>query len=293
LGNLDFQAALTYGYEVHYRGFDDVAEEMEWHPHLLAARGHLERRFMAALLAEVPPPSQAAVRVPVARGLRDLVERESRGPSLSEYLLKSATAAQFREFLVQRSLYHLKEADPHTWVIPRLSGESKAALIAIQTDEYGNGTLARMHSSLFAQAMRSLDLDDRYGTYWGDLLPETHATVNFMSLLGLHRKHRGAAVGHLAALEMTSTQPNRRYGNGLRRLGYGAPATAFFDEHVEADAVHEQLAAVDMCGALVRSEPRLHSHVLWGAMCCLRLDQAAGEALLDRWFRAGSSGVAS
>ena len=150
-----------------------------------------------------------------------------------------------------------------------------------------------MHSSLFAQAMRALDLNDRDGTYWADLLAETHAAVNLMSLFGLHRRHRGAAVGHLAALEMTSTQPNRRYGNGLRRLGYGPRATAFFDEHVEADAVHEQIAAVDMCGNLVRSEPDLHADVLWGAMCCLRLDQAAGEALLGRWISASTSGMAS
>jgi hypothetical protein len=226
--------------------------------------------------------------VSVDHGLRQLIEQEDQGPSLSQYLLKSATIAQFREFLAQRSLYHLKEADPHTWVIPRLAGASKAALISIQADEYGSGTLAHMHSSLFAQAMRALDLDDRYGAYWADLLPETHAAVNLMSLFGLHRQYRGEAVGHLAALEMTSTQPNRRYGNGLRRLGYGARATAFFDEHVEADAVHEQIAAVDMCGNLVRSEPDLHAPVLWGAMCCLRLDQVAGEALLSRWVRAGA-----
>ena len=40
-----------------------------------------------------------------------------------------------------------------------------------------------------------------------------------MSLFGLHRRLRGALVGHLAAFEMTSSIPNRRYGDGLRRLG--------------------------------------------------------------------------
>ena len=29
----------------------------------------------------------------------------------------------------------------------------------------------------------------------------------------------------------------------------------FYDEHVEADAVHEQIASVDMCGSLVAEEP--------------------------------------
>ena len=63
-----------------------------------------------------------------------------------------------------------------------------------------------------------------------------------MSLFGLHRRWRGAALGHLAAVEMTSSEPSRRYSAGLRRLGFDERVTVFYDEHVEADAVHEQIA---------------------------------------------------
>src|SRR6201999_1753425 len=91
------------------------------------------------------------------------------------------------------------------------------------------------------------------------------ATVNLMSLFGLHRRLRGAIVGHLALFEMTSSIPNRRYANGLRRLGFDADATAFYDEHVVADAVHENVAAVDLAGGLARQQPELAADVLWGA----------------------------
>ena len=56
---------------------------------------------------------------------------------------------------------------------------------------------------------------------------------------------------------MTSSEPSRRYSAGLRRLGFDERATVFYDEHVEADAVHEQIASVDMCGSLVAEEPAL------------------------------------
>jgi carboxylate-amine ligase len=69
-----------------------------------------------------------------------------------------------------------------------------------------------------------------------------------MSRCGLHRRLRGAIVGHLAVFEMTSSVPNRRYATGLRRLGLGEDATTFFDVHVLADAVHESVAAVDLAG---------------------------------------------
>jgi hypothetical protein len=283
LHDLDFQCALSCCYEMHYRGFTDVDDALEWSPRFVAVQGILEARFGSALCAAAPCPGGEIGELPVHEGLRELIVAEAEGPSLSGYLLKRGSRREFQEFLVQRSLYHLKEADPHTWQIPRLAGAAKAALITIQSDEYGNGQLHHMHASLFAQTMRALNLNDTYGFYWAEALPETHAAVNVMSFFGLHRKRRGALVGHLAALEMTSTGPNRRYGNGLRRLGYGPAATAFFDEHVEADAVHEQLAAIDLCGSLVRAEPELHRDVLWGARCCLALDKAAGTALLHRW----------
>jgi hypothetical protein len=110
-------------------------------------------------------------------------------------------------------------ADPHTWAIPRLSGASKAALVEIQADEYGGGRVEQMHSELFRATMRGLDLNDSYGAYLEWVPAITLAISNTMSLFGLHRRHLGALLGHLAAFEMTSSAPNYRYSLGLRRLG--------------------------------------------------------------------------
>jgi hypothetical protein len=96
----------------------------------------------------------------------------------------------------------------------------------------------------------------------------------------LHRRLRGALCGHLAAFEMTSSLPAKRYVSGMQRLGLGRDAWLFFDEHVEADAVHEQIAARDLCGGLLDDEPDLAADVLLGASVCLGLDaRAAGHTL--------------
>jgi hypothetical protein len=127
-------------------------------------------------------------------------------------------------------------------------------MVEIQADEYGGGAPERMHSELFAGLMRSLGLDATYGALWNEAPAAPFASVNTISLFGLHRRWRGAALGHLAAVEMTSSEPSRRYSAGLRRLGFDERVTVFYDEHVEADAVHEQIAAVNMCGSLVAEE---------------------------------------
>jgi hypothetical protein len=210
-------------------------------------------------------------------------------PSLSGYLRGRATREQFREFVTHRSVYHLREADPHTFTIPRLAGAAKAALIEIQIDEYGGGVAAKMHQELFKRTMSWFDLDLTYGAYVDSVGTATLANNNVMSLFGLHRRNRGALLGHLAAYEMTSTVPNRNYGNGLRRLGGDAGATAFYDEHVEADAVHEQIAAHDLCGSFAAAEPELAGDVLFGARAALALDARWAESLLTAWAEGRSS----
>jgi len=197
---------------------------------------------------------------------------------------------QFGEFVAHRSIYHLKEADPHSWAIPRIGGRAKAALIEIQADEYGGGKFERMHSELFRTMMRDLGLDDTYGAFVDRVPAVTLAVSNTMSLFGLHRRWTPSLLGHLAAIEMTSSLPNRRYGNGLRRLGYDAQRTRFYDEHVEADAVHEQIAAHDLCGGYAHDHPETTGDILFGAACALAVDNVMAAYLLDRW-REGSSAL--
>jgi hypothetical protein len=276
----DLQIALAACYELHYRGFDGVSEDWEWDPQLLRLRARLEQRHLDALREAVGPMSVSAESVD--RQLAALIAADD-GPSLSSFMAKHGTLEQWREYLTLRSVYHLKEGDPHTFAIPRLSGRAKAAMVEIQADEYGGGSPQRMHSELFAGLLRHLDLDATYGALWDEAPAAAFASVNTMSLFGLHRRWRGAALGHLACVEMTSSEPSRRYSAGLRRLGFDERVTVFYDEHVEADAVHEQIASVDMCGSLVAEEPDLLPDVLFGAACSLAMDGVAAEHLLGAW----------
>jgi hypothetical protein len=279
LGDEDLQLALWVLFELHYRGFDDAAAWWEWQPEAIALRRALEQSLLGALRRDVAVP---ASNRPVAQRLRDLVDADD-GPPLSKYLQVDADRRQFVEFAIHRSLYQLKEADPHSWALPRLSGRAKAALVEIQADEYGGGDLARMHSELYRKLLRGLGLDDSYGHYVDAVPAITLALSNVMSLFGLRRALRGALVGHLAAYEMTSSAPCRRYGKGLRRLGGDDTACDFFDEHVTADALHEQLAAHDLCGGLAEDEPELADDIAFGAAACLHVDTRFAEHVLSRW----------
>jgi hypothetical protein len=284
----DLQLALYLCYELHYRGLPGVADAWEWEPSLLALRRDLEQCFEDALHAAVPRPPAPPRPEEMDLALRAIADG-SDAPSLSRYIERHASLEQVLEFVAHRSAYQLKEADPHSWALPRLYGPPKAAMVQIQADEYGGGVTERIHAKLFADTMEELGLDARYGAYVDHLPAVTLATVNLMSLFGLHRRWRGAIVGHLALFEMESSVPNRRYAGGLRRLGCSERARAFFDEHVMADAIHESVAAVDLAGGLARQQPDLTCDILWGAATLVALDDRFAQRTLDAWEHGVSS----
>jgi hypothetical protein len=283
----DLQLALYVAYELHYTGIAGVDEAWEWRPSLIGFRAALERPFEEAVAELVEPASEEELRS-VPESLQRIVA-EDPGPPLSRFMETQGTLEQMLEHVVHRSAYQLKEADPHSWAIPRLSPRPKAALLEVQADEYGGGSSERMHSVLFAKTMTALGLDSAYGAYLDQLPGVTLATVNLISGFGLHRRRRGALVGHLAGFEMTSSIPNRRYGNALRRLGFGREATHFYDEHVEADAVHENIAAWDLAGGLAAEEPQVAADILFGARALLQVEARWATHLIEAWERGDTS----
>ncbi|MGF3054982.1 iron-containing redox enzyme family protein [Microbacterium sp. YY-01] len=287
----DLHTALYVLYASMYGSFDALDAALEWHPKLIAVRCELEARFEHDLRAEVGRPGAEEVAPTldaVARALFAMTGADS-GPSLSRYVAKKANADQVREFLIQRSVYTLREADPHSWAIPRLQGRPKAALVEVQADEYGGGRPDRVHATLFAIAMEGAGLTSTYGAYVDDVPAITLANHNMMSMFGLQRRLIGAIAGHLAAFEMTSSIPNRLYADGMRRLGFSSAVTDYFDEHVEADAVHEQIAGRDLAGSLVEDRPELRDDVLFGAAACLYMDGCVGRHILQAWEHGASS----
>ena len=295
----ELHLALYCLYELHYRGFPEVPSEWEWEPSLLRLRRVLEHRFEANL-GGVLGGSAGAVPdegfgMDEGFGVDEVVEAlvalatGDGGPSLSEWVRDHASLPHLRELFKHRTAYQLKEADPHTWAIPRLEGRAKAVLTAIQADEYGNGRDAAMHSTLFERTLDAVGLDSTPNAYLDQIPGWTLATTNLISLFGLHRRLRGCLVGHLALFEMTSIGPMGRYAAALQRLGLPAGAGRFFEVHVEADEIHQRMATDGMVAGFVASEPALAGDVLFGARALTLVEQRFTASVLGAWTAGRSS----
>lgn len=275
----DLQLALYCCYESHYSDLPEIAGEVEWDVELLSFRRRLECTFEFGL-------RDAVGGVPLTGSVRELIPAmiaADDGPSLSRYMEYEGTLEEMREFVAHRSAYQLKEADGHTFGIPRLAGAAKQLLARIQAGEYGADADGRvMHAALFAQTMRELGLDDRPHAYL-DVLPGSALAIsNVISMFGLNRRWRGALIGHLAVFEMTSVTPMGRYSRALDRLGATSAARRFYDVHILADAEHEVMA-LDMAEAFTTAEPDRLCDVLFGAGCAIAAEVRFAGCLREGW----------
>ncbi len=281
----DLHLALHMCYELHYHGFESVHPDREWDPEVLRLRASLEDRFATTLLRDVAGGDD------LDRELDALTAAPAEPGGVGAYLSAEGRWWQMREYFAHRSIYHHKEADPYVWAIPRLRGQAKAALVAVEFDEFGGGRGDRVHARLFADLLAGAGLCPDYLHYL-DMVPAPMlALVNMMSLFGLHGRWRGALVGHFATVEITSPPAARQLTDALRRMNADPACIRFYTEHVEADAVHEQVMRREVIGDLLRQEPDQAASIVLGIQVTNLLEDRIERHLLEDSWGAGRSSL--
>lgn len=279
----DLHSALHTCYELHYRGFDGVDPAWEWDTEQLRLRAELERSFRIALRGAVPGGDD------LDGELHRLLYPPDGPAGPSRYLREEGSWAQIREYFVHRSIYHHKEADPYIWVIPRLRGQAKASMVAVEFDEFGGGRGERVHARLYAELMDGAGLDSGYLHYFDAVPAPMLALVNMMSLFGLHRADRGALVGHFASVEITSPPASQNLVAALSGMAADPRCLRFYREHVEADAVHEQVMR-GVLADLLAAEPDLRASAVFGIQATDLLEGRFADHVLGAW-RTGSTSL--
>ena len=87
----------------------------------------------------------------------------------------------------------------------------------------------------------------------------------------------------MAATSFTSPSGSQRMVRALERLGAPAEAIRFYAEHVEADAVHEQIVRTDVVGDLVAREPDLEDDVVFGMRAFEFVEDRLADHMVASW----------
>ncbi len=280
----DAQLAWFLLNEASFGGWHGVSDDAEWNPRVVELRQRLETWFSDLVSREFDD-----VDDPVAV-VESLLTAD--GPSISSYLAECGTEEQLTESLLLRFPYQAKEADPHTFAIPRLEGAVKRALVEIQAGEYGVG-YPQSHAELYLGALRGLGVDPSASSILDRLPGVAFATNNLVSMAGLSRARRGVAIGQLALFEMDSVSPNGNMVCACDRLGLDAATRRFFDVHVMADTEHEAIAAEAFLVDYPREDPTQLSNILFGIKAQGVIDRALAHLAVSAWSRRESALVSA
>lgn len=274
----------------------DAERRNQHDPTMLAVLRELERGFERWLerfaLPEAPPESPEAF----APWLADLaLERELPQippTQMGDYLRGEITREQLEEIVAQRSLFFLKEPDPWAMVIPSLHGEAKAGLLDLLLDEYGWGRYDQMHSTVYAELMTALGLDDTYDAFAGRAAWQFLASMNLQNLYARHRRLCRRMYGYIYLVEADSPRSMQNYLAAWERLGLSDDEriTRFYELHVTADEGHQDVALNEIIVPVVRAEPAAREEIARGVLEG-RAVHRLFSAHLDRSFRAGVSSL--
>ncbi len=253
-----------------------------WSP-LSAPRANQHDLTIAAVLLELEAGFERSLaRVPLPDDLPE--DPEAFGPWLADLALQrelpqlpptgmgpfirdEITLDQLREIVAQRSLFFLKEPDPWAMVIPSLQGPAKAGLLDLLLDEYGWGRHDHMHSTVYEDLMRRLELDTTYDAYFEQTSWQFLASLNLQGMYARHRRLCRRMYGYIYLVEADSPASMKNYIAGYHRLGIDdEDVLKFYDLHITADEGHQDVALNEVVLPVVRAEPAAMAEVARGVL---------------------------
>ncbi len=189
-----------------------------------------------------------------------LVERAAADldPPLSEndrYMREQMSEAGYRHLLAIASFDGLVEASRLSRILGGAANEVQSTLTRVLLEEYGNGRLARKHSTFFAQMLAEFGLHTEPEAYF-DLVPwQVLASINHNFLLTERKRYFLRYNGGLAYFEVAGPSIYKTYLAAAQRLGLSEAAMGYWELHIREDERHGRWMLDDVALPLAEQYP--------------------------------------
>jgi len=204
----------------------------------------------------------------------------------AQFVREAIDLEQLKDVVAQRSLFFLREPDPWVYAIASLTGTAKAGLIDLLLDEYGWGKLERMHSTVYAELLRALDMNPEVDGYQDAASWQYIATLNYQWMCALTPEYSRRLIGTIYLTEATSPHAMSNYLAAWDRLGIDDPqVTNFYDLHVTADENHRDVALNEVVVPVCDDDPGAISEITLGIFDSRTLEAEFADHLLEKFTR--------
>jgi hypothetical protein len=169
------------------------------------------------------------------------------------------TLEGYRTLLAIGSLDGLVEASRLSRILGGASNEIQATLVRVLLEEYGNGRLARKHSTFFAQMMAELGLKTEPEAYLSQVPWQVLASINHNFLLTERKRYFLRYNGGLTYFEIAGPATYTDYQIAAERLQLSDNAMSYWALHIREDERHGQWMLTDVAFPLADQYP----HEAW------------------------------
>jgi Iron-containing redox enzyme len=194
----------------------------------------------------------------VKQALQQLADRDL-NPPLSEpkhYIRKQMDLEGYRLLLAIASLDGLVEASRLSRILGGASNEIQATLFRVLLEEYGNGRLARKHSTFFSQMLDEMGLKTSPETYFYHVPWQVLASINHNFLLTERKRHFLRYNGGLTYFEIAGPSIYTDYMIAAERLQLSGTAMGYWKLHIREDERHGQWMLTEVAFPLADKYPK-------------------------------------
>jgi len=262
----DSESALRFLQRVLYRlnrlhlfWYDDLQNyKNERSVYLTSVRDRIESSWQEWEMTHLDIASIEQLNsITVKQALMQRADRDLHPPlsSTKHYLREEMNLEGYQLLLAIASLDGLVEASRLSRIVGGASNEIQATLVRVLLEEYGNGRLARKHSTFFAQMMAELNLNTQPEGYF-DIVPwQVLASINHNFLLTERKRYFLRYNGGLTYFEIAGPSIYGDYMLAASRLLLSEAAMGYWELHIREDERHGQWMLTDVAFPLVDRYP--------------------------------------
>lgn len=223
--------------------------------YLRKVRDQIEEAWQQWELAQLDVAAFQQVDVKQALSERAAADLDPPLSPDSRYLREQMTEAGYRRVLAIGSFDGLVEGSRLSRILGGAANEVHSTLTRVLMEEYGNGRLARKHSTYFAQMLTEFGMNTEPEGYF-DLVPwEVLACANHNFLVTECKRYFLRYNGGLTYFEVAGPSAYRNYLAAAQRLGLSAAAMGYWELHIREDERHGRWMLDDVALPLAEQYP--------------------------------------
>ena len=197
---------------------------------------------------------------------------------LFDYLAEEATRQDLEFFMRQECSVDPRFDDMLALAQVGISGQSKLEFFHNLSDEMGHGNPERVHTTMFSQVLNYLGIS---GVREDELLWQSLACGNMMTILCLHRVYHHLCIGYLGVTEALVPQRFAKLLQGAKRMEIPEEKLVYHLEHCTVDEEHTQGWLTNVISPAIVENPHAAVDIVLGVLLRLKLSQDYCDAILE------------